>query len=359
MNTSPPQAPDPGASPEWDRPLAVSDLPADRHRILKEHLMSEIRDARDAGTARSGRGRPSWWRHRPVTALIAAAGATAVIAGGLVTARVVTTDGAAPAPTSAVGTPGSATLPVVSVGQASSTGVTKQLQRIALVAARSDVRVRPDQFAYQKSMHRGSIPAEERTFPGEGPMKMTPMTHREIWVSQKSSGGKGLIIDNGKAEEYDQGDLPNLVSYENLAKLPTDPDKLLEWIRAHLAEWQSEGTTPDQQAFNTIGTILEEGPALPAELAAALYQAAARIPGVVLVDKAEDAAGRTGIAVAREDAGARTEWIFDEKTLTYLGVRKVQVKDTEWIKPGMLLSTSAILQRAIVDERGERPTSTS
>jgi hypothetical protein len=80
---------------------------------------------------------------------------------------------------------------------------------------------------------------------------------------------------------------------------------------------------------------------------------------VVLVDKAEDAAGRTGIAVAREDAGARTEWIFDEKTLTYLGVRKVQVKDTEWIKPGMLLSTSAILQRAIVDERGERPTSTS
>jgi len=185
------------------------------------------------------------------------------------------------------------------------------------------------------------------------------MTHREIWVSQKSSSGKGLIIDNGKAEEYDQGDLPNLVSYENLAKLPTDPDRLLEWIRAHLAEWQSEGTTPDQQAFNTIGTILEEGPPLPAELAAALYQAAARIPGVVLVDKAEDAAGRTGIAVAREDDGARTEWIFDERSLTYLGVRKVQVKDTKWIKPGMLLYTSAILQRGIVDERGERPTSTS
>jgi len=320
--------------------------------------MSEIRDARDAGTARSGRGMPRRWPPRPVTALIAAAGATAVIAGGLVTARVVTTDGAAPAPTSAVGTPGS-TLPVVELGQASSTGVTKQLQRIALVAARSDVRVRPDQFAYQKSMHRGSVPALERTLPGEGPMKMTPMTHREIWVSQKSSGGKGLIIDNGKAEEYDQGDLPNLVSYENLAKLPTDPDRLLEWIRAHLAEWQSEGTTPDQQAFNTIGTILEEGPPLPAELAAALYQAAARIPGVVLVDKAEDAAGRTGIAVAREDDGARTEWIFDERTLTYLGVRKVQVKDTKWIKPGMLLYTSAILQRGIVDERGERPASTS
>ncbi|MFJ7274342.1 hypothetical protein [Kitasatospora sp. NPDC098663] len=48
---------------------------------------------------------------------------------------------------------------------------------------------------------------------------------------------------------------------------------------------------PDQQAFVTIADLIREQ-AVPGELAAALYQAAARTPGVVLLDSATDAAGR-------------------------------------------------------------------
>ncbi|WP_214411300.1 hypothetical protein [Sphaerisporangium fuscum] len=98
---------------------------------------------------------------------------------------------------------------------------------------------------------------------------------------------------------------------------------------------------------------------LPPKLGAALYRAVARIPGVTIVDDSQDAAGRAGIAVAREDAGTRTECIFARDTLEYLGQRKIQVQDTKWLKKGALLKTSAIFARGIVDKLGERPGGTS
>ena len=69
------------------------------------------------------------------------------------------------------------------------------------------------------------------------------------------------------------------------------------------------------------------------ELTSALYRAAAKIPGVMLVDDATDAAGRHGVAIARPDEtrGARSEWIFDRKTFAYLGERTVQMRDVDGV----------------------------
>ena len=119
----------------------------------------------------------------------------------------------------------------------------------------------------------------------------------------------------------------NAPSYEYLAALTTDPDALLAKI---YQETKGHGRSPDQEAFTTIGDLLG-GSYPPAALTAALYKAAAKIPGVVTVDDAVDdavdAAGRHGVAVARldETSGQRTEWIFDQKALTFLGERTVQV----------------------------------
>jgi hypothetical protein len=87
---------------------------------------------------------------------------------------------------------------------------------------------------------------------------------------------------------------------------------------------------------------------------AAIYRAAALIPGVVEVPDSVDASGRHGVAVARVDPtdGVRTEWIFDKKTLSYLGEREVQVTDTKEIKPGTVLGYTAVITRAVVDQAG-------
>ncbi|MFF4764166.1 hypothetical protein [Streptomyces sp. NPDC001292] len=92
---------------------------------------------------------------------------------------------------------------------------------------------------------------------------------------------------------------------------------------------------------------------MPAPTAAALYRAAAKIPGVVVVARSQDAAGRDGIASARLDpqTGQRIEWIFDRNTFTCLGSHGLQVAAGHEVKPGTVTERAAILQRAIVDTR--------
>ncbi len=145
----------------------------------------------------------------------------------------------------------------------------------------------------------------------------------------------------------------NAPSYDYLRTLPTDPDLLLKKI---YDETEGEGSTPDQQAFTTIGDLLREQ-VVPPKLAAGLYRAAARIPGVVLVDDSVDAVGRHGVAIARADEadGARTEWIFDRETYTYLGERTVQTRDAEGIKKGTVRGRTAVTDRAVVDAVKQRP----
>jgi hypothetical protein len=323
---------------------AVSDLDADRFQILREHLMAEmVNDERKTSSTR----RAIRTRRGPFLAGLAAAAALAVGATVVVA-------GAGPATTPEPGATSvmASRLTVVPLGAASSDDVSGQLERISLVAAKSTAE--EGRYSYRKMRYAFASPVRERTMPGEGPMEMQPMVEREIWVEQRQFNGKGLIIDNGRREEYDQGQVEYRHRYEELAKLPTDPDELLKAVYADPDTKEGGGTTEQQRAFDTIGMLLEEQ-VLPPALGAALYKAVARIPGVTIVDRSQDAAGREGIAVAREDRGARTEWIFDRKTLGYLGQRKVQTEDTQWLKKGMLLATTAVFERAMTDTLGERP----
>jgi len=120
---------------------------------------------------------------------------------------------------------------------------------------------------------------------------------------------------------------------------------------------EGQGTGPDQEAFTTIGDMLRETIAPPA-LSAALYRAAAKIPGVVQIDDSVDAAGRHGVGVAHEDPvnGVRDEWIFDRTTLGFLGERTVATRDQDGgVKAGAVIGRSAVLTRAIVDRVKQLP----
>ncbi|WP_437114546.1 hypothetical protein [Streptomyces glaucescens] len=91
------------------------------------------------------------------------------------------------------------------------------------------------------------------------------------------------------------------------------------------------------------------------ETTAALYRAAALIPGVDVVRHAVDAAGRDGVAVARTHDGERTEWIFDRSTARLLGERTVLVDDNAWGEAGPVVASVAVIDSGIVDKAGQAP----
>ncbi|MBA2949648.1 hypothetical protein [Streptomyces himalayensis] len=100
---------------------------------------------------------------------------------------------------------------------------------------------------------------------------------------------------------------PNAVTYRELQALPTDPAAPYRKI---WADTEGQEPTQEEAALETIG--------------AALYRAAARIPGVFVV---EDAAGRRGIGLAFADGDDRDVWVFDRTTLHYLGSDEVALLD--------------------------------
>ncbi|MER5225879.1 CU044_5270 family protein [Streptomyces flaveus] len=117
-------------------------------------------------------------------------------------------------------------------------------------------------------------------------------------------------------------------------------------------------TGPDQEAFVTVGDLLRASVA-PPDVSAALFRAAARIPGVIVVSDVVDAAGRHGVAVAREHDGERFEWIFDMETKELLGERTVLVKGNAWGKAGTPVTSTAVTRSGIVDKTGQTPARSS
>ncbi|MFJ6757526.1 CU044_5270 family protein [Streptomyces sp. NPDC091273] len=341
-----------------------SELSAGRHRFPKERPMAQFHeDLRDAAPVPATRSRNPFLRAAVLVPAAAFALAGALAAGFLSYADRGTADG-----------PGStiATGPALTtrIGTADSQGTPQLLDRISLAAASSSSSsspgpvVRADQFVYIGSR---TATTYVKTVGDKSTLVSEELHMRHQWNSP--DGAKGWLIEPGNTgpegltlegtDEKGQTPTPSLnsPSHDYLAGLPTDPAVLLRRI---YEETRGHGNSPDQQAFTTIGDLLR-GSHPPAGLTAALYKAAAKIPGVVTVDDAVDAAGRHGLAVARldEQSGQREEWIFDSQTLAFLGERTVQVQgesgEQGLIKPGTVVFTNAVMTRAVVDRIKEMP----
>ncbi|TDT95381.1 hypothetical protein EDD99_7209 [Streptomyces sp. 846.5] len=318
------------------------ELPGDRHALLREHLMREIQS--DTSTDTTPARAP---HRRPVRRFLVTAGT--LTAAALVAALVVDLGGA-----SGPSRQGGSSAPVVGVVPAGShEQAVTLLTRIAEAAdTQSTGGVNDRQFVYIDSKV-----AFMGTSVGSSGTTVTLATphDRKVWLSVDGSQS-GLLEEPqnaGMAHQSLGGNArPGVAdpTYRYLAGLPTDPAALLKLI---YAQTKGEGSGPDAEAFVTIGDLLRESLA-PPKVSAAIYRAAALIPGVVEVPDSVDASGRHGVAVARVDPadGVRTEWIFDKKTLSYLGEREVQVADTKEIKPGTVLGYTAVITRAVVDQAG-------
>jgi hypothetical protein len=98
-----------------------------------------------------------------------------------------------------------------------------------------------------------------------------------------------------------------------MQSLSTDPGTLLEQMRRI-----DGGPDTPAEDFVHVGDFLRETDASPA-LRAALYRAAALIPGVKLLGTAKDHFGRQGLGVALTTNGVRNELIFSSQTAALMG----------------------------------------
>jgi hypothetical protein len=333
---------------------AERDLPAGREQPLKQHLLNEFRMASLGSPAggRAGRVPQPSGRPKPSTVVAVA------LAGVLVTATAaaaITLSFAARHPAS----PSAA-------GQAQHIAAARLLAKIAVAASHQpSPAVGGNQYEYIKSVEKAIAGPADLT--GKPPPAGGNLTthHIQLW-RPVSDICRGFLVRTtppypgdspepsrssygGPGEKCPSiGDL-NRPTYRLLQSLPTSPRRLLNLI---YATEKGHGPGPAQEAFTTIGDLLNQSIA-PPRVSAALYRAAALIPGVTLVRDAVNAIGQHGVAVALMVDGAggvrdvRQEWIFDRTTLQMIGLRTVA--------HGSVTDVTAMVDRAFVNRAGQTP----
>lgn len=125
---------------------------------------------------------------------------------------------------------------------------------------------------------------------------------------------------------------PPVADPVELSKLPTDPTRLLNYIYVHTL---GQGSSRDGEALAWIADRLRGG-TVPADIRAAMFRAAAEIPGVQVSDRLANLDGRTGVAVGYIDrkAGTRQDIIVDPSTGGFIGEREVLLKPSGPIPAG-------------------------
>jgi hypothetical protein len=321
---------------------ARHELPEGRQRALREAVMARIDEDRTAGDTAVANPAPARRRRRVLVPSLVGGALALVLAVWLTSAF------------------------VLGIGKvwAGHTPAGELLNRIALAAANSDEiqpidQIRDDQFVYIKTYGAGAIFTS--TAPGWSEGTPSP---REIWLSVDGSA-PGLVRDAAGTDTVLPPHQPNInaPTLPYLRGLTADPDLLLLKI---YRETRGMGQSRQQEAFATIGDLIREQ-VVPPHLAVALYQAAARIPDVTVIDDVVDALGRHGIGIAHPYANGaiRQEWIFDRNTLQYLGERDVLTgKPLGAPEPpggsfsetaGTVIASTAVMARAIVDHAGDLP----
>jgi hypothetical protein len=135
--------------------------------------------------------------------------------------------------------------------------------------------------------------------------------------------------------------------HPDLDDLPRDPYRLLNHIyRVTLGA----GPSPDTEALVFIADRLRIG-TVPAELRAAMYEAAAMIPGVEFVENQAALNGRPGVAIGRVEPawGTRVDIIVDPDTGAFIGDREVLLESADGVPAGTALRWSEVTT-TVVDE---------
>lgn len=139
-----------------------------------------------------------------------------------------------------------------------------------------------------------------------------------------------------KGEFYGQ---PGGTLTTDMSTFPRDPYRLLNHIYIRTL---GAGQSVDGEALVFIADLLRTG-LVPADLRAALYKAAAMIPGVTIMEGQANLDGRTGVAIGRtEGTLMRQEIIIDPKTGQLIGEREVLTQAYGVMPAGTPISWTAV-----------------
>ncbi|MEV6108150.1 CU044_5270 family protein [Streptomyces sp. NPDC051940] len=138
-------------------------------------------------------------------------------------------------------------------------------------------------------------------------------------------------------------------TYRDWQKLPATADGMFQYLYEAAPTGES-GT--DDTAWLAAKMIAERALLAPKEVRVALYAAAARIPGVTLIEDADGGAGRRGPGLARliEDGNTREELVFEADSKLYYGKNLSFAKDV-YDYPNDESSRPCPVQRGFVFER--------
>ncbi len=212
------------------------------------------------------------------------------------------------------------------------------LQRLARIASAQPWAVPgPGQYLYTASH---SLTGADTELRGGVYCQAVFQQYRQNWVAANGEGlfreidGPAHYLSRREAAacrsapaqptgESDTWAAPGCLSLSPipLDRLPRDPAKL----RARLLTGKVEGGPPGPaEAFVQVGDLLRETDAPPA-LRAALYRAAAGLPGVKSLGTVTDKLGRHGLGLAFDSHGTRHELIFSATTSALLAEQDVLV----------------------------------
>lgn len=215
-----------------------------------------------------------------------------------------------------------------------------------------------------------SEPADESAAPAEAPADDQYIYTREVLEETPADGtgpARKFVDENWRSVD---GSRPSRISErgktwtsqplgdnesywppqrpKDLAKLPTDPEKLRARILGTTGP-DSTAATRHETEFMYLSSLLRRPTAMPPGLRDAAFEAIVRIPGVK-VDDEVDALDRRGIGISRPDGHTNGVLILDSETHEYLGLRDTLDRDGE-----RYTQRIAVTDRGVVDEIGQRP----
>ena len=127
--------------------------------------------------------------------------------------------------------------------------------------------------------------------------------------------------------------------------LPRNPHQLLNAI---YLKTLTQGQSRDGAALVWITDVLRSG-TVPAEVRAALYQAAALIPGVTITEQQATLDGTTGIAIGRLETttNIRQDLIIDPATGQFIGEREISLEASNGLPAGTASESTAVTTRVV------------
>jgi hypothetical protein len=291
-------------------------------------------------------------RHRVPWQVAAAAATAALVAFGVVRSQ-------APEP------PGTQPDTVVEVEL---TG--RQLLLAAASSARSQTEQTPDPdaFVYTREHRRDLVFRGPRiTWPWQSaePRWMYEEYEEEWWwsvdgtggVLSSSAGGPAMTQMVVEACRERQQRCPRDPGY--VTDLPTDPDKLLEYLSRDPMTGE-QGEPRDGMVIQNAWLLLNHR-MVPPEIRAAIFEALAELPQHDVTTGVETATGDLGTAVGYTwdgtDGDIRDELVFDPETNDLIGWRWVNVSGDKkrGIPPESVRFNVAVVEQAVVPEMRLRP----